>query len=117
MSFLSYDFGLPGSSHDAYVLRTSSFFEMMNSAESMDKIWTDYAINLGNTAIPPYFLGDTAFPLLPWLMKGYGRGENLFDYWISSSRMIIEKAFGILMNRFHLLLDCRIRVKMDIIFM
>jgi hypothetical protein len=34
--FLSYDFGLPGSSHDAYVLRTSSFFEMMNSGENMD---------------------------------------------------------------------------------
>jgi hypothetical protein len=111
--FLCYDFGLPGSSHDAYVLRTSRFFEMMSSGEMMDKMWTDYAIPLQNVIVPPFFLGDAAFPLLPWLMKGYGgRGEAHFDFWLSSARMIVEKAFGILKNRFRLLLDCRIRVKM-----
>jgi hypothetical protein len=109
---LSYDFGLPGSSHDAYVLRTSQFFQQMNSGEALDRMWTDYSVRMEDTIIPPYFLGDAAFPLLPWLMKGYGRCEPAFDFWLSSSRMIVEKAFGILKNRFRLLLDCRIRVKM-----
>jgi hypothetical protein len=85
---------------------------MMNSGDVMGKMWTDYAIQLPNAVVPPYLLVEAGFSLLTWIMEDHGHREPQFDFWLSSSRMIIEKAFVILKNRFRSLLDCSIRVKM-----
>ena len=61
--------------------------------------------------LPYHLLGDSAFPLNPRLMKGYAGNElmlqdcqKVFDFSLSSLRMTIDYAFGILKARFRCLL-------------
>ena len=55
-------------------------------------------------------LGDGAYSLLPWLIKPYNFGpalthsEKLFNKKLSSARVTVERAFGILKARWRCLL-------------
>lgn len=56
-----------------------------------------------------YVSGDDAFALRDYMMKPYGhrqltREERIFNYRLSRSRRVSENAFGILSNRFQVLL-------------
>ena len=59
----------------------------------------------------PYVLdGDDAFPLLDNLMKPYAQGSltasrQIYNYRLSRARRVAENAFGILANRFRVLLS------------
>ena len=49
--------------------------------------------------VPICILGDSAYPLLPFLLKKYPKGgkgerEQYFGYRLSSARMVIKNAFG-----------------------
>lgn len=82
--------GNPGSTHDATVLRSSDLFSNCN-----EKIPQGY-----------YLMGDSAFPLLRWLVTPFrdhgnlSRQQKLFNKTHSKCRDVIERAFGLLKCRF-----------------
>ncbi|KAF0722235.1 protein ALP1-like [Aphis craccivora] len=86
--------GWPGSSHDARVFKNSSLGNtLINNPQEM--ISKDLHI-----------LGDSAFPLLENLLVQYkatyilSDREKLFNRRLSSTRVVIEQAFGLLLGRF-----------------
>ena len=96
--------GFPGSMHDAGVLRESAIFRR---AEQGD-ILTAPTIIVGGREITPYILGDSTYPVSPWLMKPYPEGtrhpqEITFNKELSSARVQVECAFGMLKNRWRIL--------------
>ncbi|GBN38066.1 hypothetical protein AVEN_208401-1 [Araneus ventricosus] len=57
--------------------------------------------------LPYVFVGDEAFALRPDFMKPYAQKllnteKRIFNYRLSRARRIVENAFGILANRFHI---------------
>ncbi|XP_064651986.1 putative nuclease HARBI1 [Lineus longissimus] len=87
--------GWPGCTHDARVFNNSSVFQ-----EAAAKFETD-----------EFLLGDSAYPIQPWLMtpyKDYGnitRDQKRYNKRHNSARVVIERAFGQLKGRFRRLRD------------
>ena len=97
--------GYPGSMHDARVLRRSTIFQRAENGN----ILTQPTVNVTGHDIGPYLLGDSAYPLSPWLMKPYPEGtrdprEIAFNKELSSARVKVECAFGVLKSRWRILL-------------
>ncbi|CAC5422456.1 unnamed protein product [Mytilus coruscus] len=95
MHFLDVFCGWPGSVHDSRVFKNSPIHGIVeNNTEKMFP---------GNT----HLLGDSAYGLTTWLMtpfKDYGnlnRNQKRYNFVHSSTRMMIEHAFGALKGRFH----------------
>lgn len=86
--------GEPGSMHDARVLRRSPLFH--NAQENTERLFPNST----------FIIGDSAYPLLRWLIplfrdNGYLTPQQTeFNYLHSSTRMAVEKAFGLLKGRF-----------------
>ena len=66
------------------------------------------SITINGTQIPLMIVGDSAYPMKPWLMRPY-TGANLtpkektFNYHHSSVRIVVENAFGRLKARWRIL--------------
>ncbi|XP_046382336.1 protein ALP1-like [Ischnura elegans] len=103
---------MPGSVHDARALKESTLYQFS------DYLMPSGEDDLDGTAIPYLVLGDPAYPLLSWLLKGYP-GRNLspeqesFNVYLSSARMCVEIAFGRLKARWRCLLK---RIDVDYTF-
>lgn len=86
--------GYPGSTHDARVLENSDLCDRV--LESVDTMFPNST----------YLLGDSAYPLSPWLMTPYKDTGHLsarqrnYNFLHSSTRMVIERAFALLKGRF-----------------
>ena len=94
--------GWPGSVHDARVLSNSTIFTKGNEKRLFPD---DHVKEIRGVEIAPFLLGDPAYPLLPWLIKGYPRNEaterqKKFNYNLSRARMTVENTFGRWKGRF-----------------
>lgn len=97
--------GFPGNSHDSIILQSTHLWKNITENNYVPSIAQD--VNGINVA--PLVLGDSAFPLSPWLMKPYTNAtltvqERYFNYRLSRARMITEGAFGQLKSRWRVLL-------------
>ncbi|KAJ8018434.1 Protein ANTAGONIST OF LIKE HETEROCHROMATIN PROTEIN 1 [Holothuria leucospilota] len=98
--------GWPGSVHDARILSNSDIF--MRGQEGT--LFPERNRNINGVEVPIMLLGDAAYPLLPWLMKGFSdagqltREQQEFNYRLSRARMVVECAFGRLKARWRCLL-------------
>jgi len=102
--FLDFACGFPRSMHDARVFRCSTLFRR---AEHGD-ILTAPATLINGREICPYLLGDSAYPLCPWLMKPYPEGtrdpdEINLNRQLSSARVKVECTFGVLKSWWRIL--------------
>lgn len=104
--FLNVNFGFPGSVHDARVFANSSLYRMGEKG----KLFPPITRNIAGVDVPVVILADSAYPLLPWVMKPYTdmgaltREEKTFNYRLSRARMVTENAYGRLKGRWRILL-------------
>lgn len=91
--------GMPGNCHDATLLQSTNIWPRLPALCSLA------VENVGDIVIPGMILGDNAFPFTPWLMKRYSQqnltpNQKVYNKRHSSSRVIVENAFGWLKQRF-----------------
>ena len=106
--FMWIDVSGKGASSDAHIFNASA---LKDALEKNDLLGFPQPDPLpGDTEDIPYFLvGDDAFALRTFMMKPYGkremtREERIFNYRLSRARRVVENSFGILANRFQVLL-------------
>lgn len=102
--FLDFVAGFPGSLHDARVLRNSTLY---SRAEGNEVLWNP-STQIGHHEIRPYLVGDSAYPLGPWLQKPFpeatrDRDEIAFNKELTAARVSVECTFGILKIRWRIL--------------
>ena len=93
--FWDYDFGWAGSIHDWSLFQKSEIGKR----------------TMSGAFLPYKFIGDAAYPMRPWFYSPF-KGEKMGlskekQYWNfiqSSTRMAVERAFGILKGRWRMLL-------------
>ena len=88
--------GWPGSIHDTRVLRLSTLYMLAGN----DAILTELVRHINGTSVHPLLIGDSAYPVLSWLIGPYPHSQHLnrdqfkFNTVLDKSRVIIERAFG-----------------------
>lgn len=88
--FIDVFIGFPGSCHDAYMWKESPIYNKIKN--QLNKEF--------------HLIGDSAYPLDIFLMKPYRdnghltRQQQKFNYLLSSHRVVIENAYGILKGKF-----------------
>lgn len=104
--FMMVDVGTNGRISDGGVFSNTKFYEKLSS--NLLNIPEPAEISSGEK-LPYVLVGDDAFPLRPYLMKPYKqenltKQQELFNRRLSSARVRVENAFGILALRFRVLL-------------
>ena len=102
--------GFPGSSHDSYVFQRSSLYGFLDDPNECPTFLDSRR---------QHIVGDSAFPLKPWLQVPYKRDANagltpsqrIFNRKLSGTRVCVEQAFGDLQNRFRRLQDIHASVR------
>jgi len=109
--FLYINVGVNGRVSDGGVFRDSDFAKFLNSSQNTLNIPLDKPLpGMNNESVPYVILADAAFPLQKHILKPYPsrnltHEERIFNYRLSRGRRIVENTFGILANRFRVLLS------------
>ena len=103
--------GWPGSVHDARVFANSPIYK--KGMEGL--LFSNLTKKVCDKDLPVVLLGDSAYPLLSWLMKPFPHGslshdQQNYNYQLSRARIVIENAFGRLKARWRCLIK-RLDVK------
>ena len=107
--FLFADVGAEGRASDSRIWRESDLYHDMEDPRNPLNMPPASHIPGIEQDIDYYLVGDDAFPLSRHLMKPYPATrlpyiQRIFNYRLSRCRRIAENGFGILANRFHILL-------------
>ncbi|KAK4887169.1 hypothetical protein RN001_003440 [Aquatica leii] len=103
-----YNVGVNGRISDGGVYKESTLYDAVErNALSFPP---DSALPSRNKLIKYTFVADEAFSLTTRLMKPYSQkdltlNKRIFNYRLSRARRVVENAFGILSNRFRILLS------------
>lgn len=102
--FLDVATGFPGSMPESRVLMKSSLYQRIMGGELL----TEQSVKFGGRDIRAVLVGNSAYPLFPWLLKPYHESTNdpleiNFNKQLSSARELIECAFGLLKGRWRIL--------------
>ena len=98
--------GWPGSVHDARIFINSIIYKRITDYKILECVGRTI---LGRN-IPPCIIGDSAYPIQPWLMKPFSGVSSLtpqqkhFNYRLSRARIVVENAFGRLKVRWRRLM-------------
>ncbi|GAA6099856.1 protein ALP1-like [Tachysurus ichikawai] len=119
MCFSDIYVGYPGRTHNARVLASSPLYK---KAEEQDGYLfpREDALTVNGVEIPVHLIGDAAYPLKKWLMKGFTDEHSLtpeqrhFNSQLNSAHMVAENAMGRLKGRWRCLLK---RNDVDVAFM
>ena len=82
--------------HDARVLANSALYLRCNSKEWLQ----EDSLRVNNTNLSISLIGDSAYPILTWLMKPFSTFTPLslqlkiFNYRICGGRIVVELVFG-----------------------
>ena len=105
--FLHVSTSYAGSIHDARVLRMSS---LLTAIEDGDILHSPLR-RIGGMQVKPLIVADPAYKLTTWCMKPFPQTRALTDRQrdftksLSSARVVVEQAFGLLKGRWQCLLD------------
>ena len=94
--FIDIYVGWPGQVHDARVFANSTLFRR-GETKTLLPDWNE---RIDGVDVPLVMLGDLAYPLLCWLMKGFPdtsnliRSEKRFNHRLSKAQVVVEHAYG-----------------------
>ena len=106
--FTSINTGPPGSLHDSAHFKSSELYRKVGEG-TMGGFHDDPLTWPSHLSFPPYIVADRGYPLLSWCITPFKMGpmgvplsreEVWFNTKHSSTRMSVERAFGILKSRF-----------------
>ncbi|KAM8751452.1 uncharacterized protein AB9X84_013010 [Acanthopagrus schlegelii] len=102
--------GWPGSISSASVLCSSDLYLKAEDRPDGYLFPREKSVLCDGVEVPVHLIGDTSFPLKPWLMKGYSSEHQLtaeqrrFTCTLSSARAVVDTAFTRLKGRWRCLL-------------
>lgn len=104
MQVLRNSTGYPGSMYDRRIIHRSALY----SDVIVGDIMTGARV-IANVNVRPYSIGDTAFPLSPYLMTAYHScrlipAQKKFNKVPTKRRIVVERAYGKRKLRWHYIL-------------
>uniref|UniRef100_A0A3Q2YLC0 Protein ALP1-like n=2 Tax=Hippocampus comes TaxID=109280 RepID=A0A3Q2YLC0_HIPCM len=102
--------GCPGRTPDDRVFANSDLFKLAEAQQHGYLFPREKSTVVDGVEIPVHLIGDAAYPLKKWLMKGFTQHHQLskeqahYTNTLSSARMVVENALGRLKGRWRCLM-------------